>query len=267
MSVGGQARKAKRSRQARDRERPKALPAQPRRRDPKRVLSSLQEIFEELAQFQGKAVDPKSGEIADLTADERKDFKDALRRRAFWTKAALRLGLGEHPLVKDWLDTQRRLGRRKRLRGTGYERGVRRPLQATRLKIIQALRERLARGLSLHKAIQQVRKEGPGKGMSTSGLYALAARHHLEDCSIWTPPPRQPPCDACRSRRDLVGGVRLMREGWRDPVTWHLCQACISLAAWVSQAVSLRGDHGVVVQLWVRTARGKRQARLSRPSP
>ncbi len=160
----------------------KALRAPPPRRDPspprgkctptqRTVLSKLREIHEKLrAEFHRTTRekfkdDCWENDPTGQAAKARQRFRELEEQREHLTKKALRLGLADHPLVKPWLVSRRGLGHRNRLRGTGFEKGVRLSLLTVYRRItgqkdtrLQETLKLLGDGLTIHGAYQRLKE-------------------------------------------------------------------------------------------------------------
>jgi hypothetical protein len=119
-----------------------------------RALRAVDEVREDLRPFHGHRLDPATEQPAGLDAAERRRFRSALGLLARRVKAAVRVGLSDHPRVAIWVLTQRMLGRRRRLRGTSFEKGVRRPTRIHRDPTLELFKPLLRRGLTWRSAYQ-----------------------------------------------------------------------------------------------------------------
>jgi hypothetical protein len=107
----------------------------------------LEEAYADLQRYHGREYrEPSSDNLDDLS------FGDAVREFDRAVGVAIRAGLTSHPLVVNWLSSQRGLGQREVLRRTkrGLETGVRRsiPLQLRPTAEDQRIFELHKKGLS-----------------------------------------------------------------------------------------------------------------------
>jgi hypothetical protein len=174
-------------------------PSTPRRRTrhtavQQQILRGLRKVRKDLGLYHGDPVDlstesPNRGPFLarDLDPAAIRLFLSKLHRYAWWAKAALRAGLGDHPLVTSWVQAQRALGHRKRLRGTTSEKGVRRPVKIKEKDpMLDAISELMAGGSTLHSAYHARLRQGgipisarTGKPITVQGIYRRARRAGL----------------------------------------------------------------------------------------
>jgi len=119
-----------------------------------RAKKALEKAFESLDLYhEDKAHDIE--EMPDEFEHARQGYERAVRR-------AIRAGLTEHPLIKEWIQNRRLLGERDVLRRVkGLEKGVKRPITMKDLQLWGRIRRQAEKFAKEHKKLptqEQIRK-------------------------------------------------------------------------------------------------------------
>jgi hypothetical protein len=169
---------------------------QDRRQIPRqqRALAALEDAEADVSRFHGCS--PPEALDDDLM---KRAFQDAVFGRDKAVGAAIRAGLGHHPLVLAWLENQRGLGQWDLLRSTRtrHEKGVRRPMKPDHV-LLAAEVSKLIEGSSEERKPEGIRRR------LVARLLSLATRKVEAPHIDWA--------TASRLHKRVHG---MSREGWR----------------------------------------------------